>query len=174
MKRLLCYVVLTSLSVACSLAQIATLYRRLQSKINVKRNTTVNRLKFALLTGVVILVATYLPSYGLQEQTTVTTPVINSLERRIHGYEQQVKDWKSEEHTEIITVIAVMAFGGIISALQRSRRKWAKTATLCLGVCTAILAGINSRAFIADDRTLRRQLSREKRSSTRCGESSIG
>lgn len=156
MKRLLWYIDLTSLSVACAPAQIATVFRRLQSKTDEKQITTVNRLKFALLTGVVILVTTYLPCYGLQGQTTATAPVINEMERPIHACEQQVKQWESEEHTEIAMVIVVIALGVIISGLQGSSARWAKVTTLCLGMVTAILAGINPRIFTADDRTLKR------------------
>jgi hypothetical protein len=100
--------------------------------------------------------ATCLPYYGLQGQTTAPAHVITDLERPIHACEQQVKGWQSEEHVEIILVIVVIALGVIISALQGSSSKWAKTTTLLLGIGTAILAGINSRIFTADDRTLRR------------------
>jgi len=89
-------------------------------------------------------------------QTAPSSAAVSDLERPIHSCEQQVTGWRREERAEIAFVVIIIACGVVISALQKTDGKWAKPATVVLGVVTAILTGVNSRVFTADDKTLRR------------------
>lgn len=89
-------------------------------------------------------------------QVPTAKAAISELERPIRACEQQVASWRREEVLQIIFVLAVSIFGVVISYLQKSDAKWSKTATVVLGIATAILTAINARVFSADDRTLRR------------------
>ncbi len=89
-----------------------------------------------------------------QDHATNTTS--SALDKPILRCEKQVASWQREAHIEIVLVIAVIIFGVVVSGLHGSNSPWAKKATLLLGIGTAIITGINSRVFTADDRTLRR------------------
>ncbi len=90
-----------------------------------------------------------------QAQAPAGKTPVSDLERPIRACEQQVASWRREEVLEIVFVLAVSIFGIVISYLQKSDAKWSKTATVVLGISTAILTAVNSRVFSADDRTLR-------------------
>ena len=108
------------------------------------------------LISIGLLVVVYLTLNILFAQNPPTAAAISDLERPIHACEQQVASWRHEELVEIAFVVAVIVFGVIISSLHALNDNWARKTTLALGVSTAILTGINSRIFTADDRTLRR------------------
>ena len=112
--------------------------------------------RITLLISIGLLVVVYLTLNILFAQNPPTAAAISDLERPIHACEQQVASWRREERVEIAFVVAVIVFGVIISSLHALNDNWARKTTLALGVATAILTGINSRIFTADDRTLRR------------------
>ena len=112
------------------------------------------RITLLIFTG--LLVAVYLTPNILFAQNPPSSAAISDLERPIHACQQQVASWRREEGVEIAFVVAVIVFGVVISSLHTSDDKWARKMTLALGILTAILTGINSRVFTADDRTLRR------------------
>ncbi len=93
---------------------------------------------------------------GVLAQDPATNTGSSDLDRPIHNFEQQIADWQRQANIEIALVIAVFIFGVVVSALHGSKSPSAKRVTLLLGIGTAALTGITSRAFTADDRTLRR------------------
>ena len=80
----------------------------------------------------------------------------SELDKPIQSCLKQVASWRHEAATELTLVVAVSVFGILIATLQKSKDDRAKKATAVLGVVTAVLTGVNSRVFTADDRTLRR------------------
>ncbi len=95
-------------------------------------------------------------SFGVANAQAPATTVTSDLDRPIRACENQVASWRHEAYLEIALVVAVIIFGATISAVQKSKGKWATRSTVVLGVLTAILTAVNSRVFSADDRTLRR------------------
>src|SRR5437867_4975101 len=85
-----------------------------------------------------------------------TNAAISDLERPIHACEQQVASWTHEEKVEKFFVIVAFICGVVIASVQGSKKTWAKALAVSLGLVVAILTGVNSRAFTADDRTLGR------------------
>lgn len=112
--------------------------------------------RFALFLSMGILIAVFLIPESVHAQVPATNAVTSEIEQPIRGCEQQVASWLREAHIEIAFIVAVIVFGVVISTLQGSKTGWAKRVTVLLAVGTAILTGINSRVFTADDRTLRR------------------
>ncbi len=112
--------------------------------------------RVSVLFSLWLLMAVSFALTSLQAQVPATNSAISDLERPINSCEQQIAGWRREERLEIVSVVAVSAFGVFISALQKSANPWPKRITFALGIATAILTGINSRVFTADDRTLRR------------------
>jgi hypothetical protein len=112
--------------------------------------------RLTLLISIGFLLAACLAPGGVLAQDPATSAASSNLDRPIHACEQQVASWQREAYIEIAFVVAVIIFGVLVSALQGSSSLWAKRAILLLGIATAILTGITSRVFTADDRTLRR------------------
>lgn len=111
------------------------------------------RVTVLMFSGLLVASSVLAPRVSAQPQSG--NNALLEIERRIGEDEKQVASWRLEERLEICSVIAVIAFGVVISALQGSKSKWAKGTTLVLGAVAAILTGVNSRVFEADDRTLR-------------------
>ena len=79
----------------------------------------------------------------------------SALERPIKSDERQIASWDREATIQIVLVIAVAVFGALISLFQKWNDRWAKTATVSLGLATTILTAVDTKAFSADYRSLR-------------------
>lgn len=80
----------------------------------------------------------------------------SGIERTLQNCQRDIAGWSHEAALEITLAILIIILGGAVSLLQKSDEKWAKRATVGLGVAISIFTGVNSRIFLADDRTLRR------------------
>ena len=111
--------------------------------------------------GILLLVSAGLLLVGLAAfsilfaQTTPSAPTTSDLERPIHACEMQVAGWRRDGNTELTFVIIIFIGGIVIAILQKKEDTWAKVTAGVLGIVTAILTGVNSRVFTADDKTLK-------------------
>jgi hypothetical protein len=83
-------------------------------------------------------------------QITPTDP----YEKTIQDEQQQIRTWERQADIQIVCILALGAFGIAISALQGVKKNWSKALTFVLGIATAVLTLINSKAFTADYRSL--------------------
>jgi len=87
-----------------------------------------------------------------------SAPIIalSGVERTMQNCQLQVASWQRDADIEIALAVVIIILGGAVSFIQKANTQLAKWVTVGLGVAISILTGVNSRIFIADDRTLRR------------------
>jgi hypothetical protein len=103
------------------------------------------------------LLATLVLGFSISHaQTAGSQHAPTALEMPIHHCEKQVALWQRTEWLELGFIVATLALGATISALQALKSDAAKNTTIVLGILTAILTGVNGSVFPADVKTLRR------------------
>ena len=107
-----------------------------------------------ILIGFLLAICMYPSSVFAQSGSASSTQ--SGIERTLQNCQHDISGWRRDAAVEITLAILIIVLGGSVSLLQKSDEKWAKRATVGLGVAISILTGVNSRLFLADDRTLRR------------------
>ena len=81
---------------------------------------------------------------------------LSGLDRTLQSCQRQVLSWQHQATTELVLAVIIAVLGGLVSLLQKSDQQLAKRITIGLGIAIMVLTAVNSRVFLADDRTLRR------------------